>query len=77
MPDLFEGFRWREVAAVVLCMVFFVTIIIQSVRDIDDVRRTEDTSLRKRIEKLEIMMVAQQCLDNPELCRAIRRGDAP
>lgn len=76
MPDLFEGFRWREVFAVIGAVVFFVLILIDSVRDQQNYVDQQLNMMRERLRVVEIQNVALQCAMNPELCRAIPR-DAP
>lgn len=75
MSDLFEGFRWREVLAVVTAIVFFLMIMIDATRDIDAAFRDEIRGLRERVRTLEVKATAQECLNSPEICRAIQRGD--
>lgn len=73
MPDLFEGFKWREVLAVVAALVFFVAIMIDTVRDLDAFYTEENRILRNRIRALEIKITAHECAINPEICRVMHR----
>ena len=83
MPDIFADFRWREVVSVVVAFVtvvaFFVVIMIDVMRDLDMVIRTESQELRPRIRALEIGLVQLKarleverilriCADRPEVC---------
>lgn len=86
MPDLFEGFRWREVIAVLLAFVFFIGIMIDTVRDLDtsirseridaDTRlREEATALRARVRELEVKQAQLWCAVNPETCMGNRASE--
>lgn len=69
MADLFEGFRWKEVAAILGIVTFFVGILITS-RQAD---RIEIEEIEARLRKMETGMVAVQCQVSPETCRMLER----
>lgn len=62
MADLFEGFKWREVAAIVSIVGFIIIITITRLNAFD-----------ARLREVEVEIASLKCAMNPEICGFIRK----